>query len=102
MPAHESLKYVDEGKEKIVWSADIRLMHYPDKSKDRSYYLDLLKLSVDESPNEPRGYHYLGREYMFACKWDDSIDMLKKHLALPKAKWKAQRSASMRFIAHFI
>lgn len=31
--------------------------------------------------------------------YDKSIEALRKHLALPNAKWKDERSASMRYIA---
>jgi tetratricopeptide (TPR) repeat protein len=36
---------------------------------------------------------------MFWRRWDDCIATLKRHLALPSATWKAERAASMRFIA---
>lgn len=36
---------------------------------------------------------------MFYKKWDECITTLKKHLELPLATWKDERSASMRYIA---
>lgn len=36
---------------------------------------------------------------MYYGKWNESIDTLIKHLALPSATWKDERCASMRFIA---
>ena len=73
--------------------------HYPDSSKSRGSYLPLLELSVKECPNDDRNMHYLGREYMFYGKWNESIDTLIKHLSLNSATWKDERAASMRFIA---
>ena len=35
---------------------------------------------------------------MYYKMWDKSIETLKKHLTLPKAIWKDERAASMRFI----
>ena len=43
--------------------------------------------------------HYLGREYMYHSKWNECIDTLIKHLSLPKALWKDERCASMRYIS---
>lgn len=97
-PVHEILKY-NKDKEVIITTDDITVNHYPDKSKDRSSYLPLLELSVKEDPNDDRNMHYLGREYMYYGKWNECIDTLIKHLNLPTALWKDERSASMRFIA---
>ena len=53
-----------------------------EKSAER-YALSLLELSVKESPEDDRNMHYLGREYMYYGKWNESIDTLIKHLKLP-------------------
>lgn len=97
-PVHEVLKYTGE-KEIYVTTDEITVDHYPDDTKSRSSYLPLLELSVKENPNDDRNVHYLGREYMFHGMWNESIDMLIKHLSLPNATWKDERCASMRFIA---
>lgn len=98
-PVHEILEYVGDGVEKRTFIDEITLKHYPDHEKSRSSYLPLLEMSVDESPNDDRNMHYLGREYMYYGMWEKSIDTLIKHLNLPTATWKDERSASMRFIA---
>ena len=36
---------------------------------------------------------------MFHRRWDDCIKALTRHLSLPTALWKDERSASMRYIA---
>lgn len=96
-PVHEVLTY-KEAHENIITTDDIVLNHYPDHTKSRSSYLNLLELSVEECPNDDRNMHYLGREYMFHSKWNEAIDTLIKHLSLKTAKWKDERCASMRFI----
>ncbi len=96
-PVHEILQY--NGTENYVIIDDIILNHYPDISKSRSNYLNLLELSIKENPNDDRNMHYLGREYMYHKKWNKCIDTLIKHLNLPTALWKDERCASMRFIA---
>lgn len=97
-PVHEVLKFQKEF-ENIIMINSITLNHYPDKTKSRSSYLPLLELSIEENPSDDRNMHYLGREYMYYKRWNDCIDTLLKHLALPSAVWKDERAASMRFIA---
>lgn len=98
-PVHEVLTYIGKDKENKKITDDITVNHYPDDQKSRSSYLSLLELSVKEDPEDDRNLHYLGREYMYYGKWNESIDTLIKHLSLPKAVWKDERCASMRFIA---
>lgn len=98
-PVHEVLKYTGNGTERFITTDNITVNHYPDSKKSRSNYLPLLELSVKESPDDDRNMHYLGREYMYYGKWNECIDTLIRHLNLPSATWKDERSASMRFIA---
>ena len=97
-PVHEILKYQDDF-ENIITSDKLIINHYPDVTKSRSSYLPLLELSVKENPENDRNMHYLGREYMYYHRWNESIDTLIKHLNLKNATWKDERCASMRFIA---
>lgn len=97
-PVHEVLTYTGE-KEILTTTDTITVNHYPDCNKSRSSYLPLLELSVEEDPNDDRNMHYLGREYMYYGKWNESIDTLIRHLKLPSATWKDERCASMRFIS---
>lgn len=98
-PVHEVLKYEENTPENIVISDKVILNHFPDKTKSRSSYLGLLELSVKEEPENDRNTHYLGREYMYYGKWEEAIEMLKKHISLKTATWKDERCASMRFIS---
>lgn len=97
-PVHEVLTYL-EGIENVITTDEITLNHYPDSKKSRGSYLPLLELSVEESPEDDRNMHYLGREYMYYGRWNDCIDTLIKHLNLKSAVWRDERAASMRFIA---
>lgn len=97
-PVHEILIY-EGGKENSITTDEITVNHYPDNTKSRGSYLPLLELSVKENPEDDRNMHYLGREYMFYGKWNESIDTLIRHLNLKSATWKDERCASMRFIA---
>ncbi|MCI8445116.1 MAG: glycosyltransferase [Bacilli bacterium] len=97
-PVHEVLEY-SEGAERVITTDEITLNHYPDHSKSRGSYLPLLELSVEESPEDDRNMHYLGREYMYYGRWNECIDTLIRHLNLKTAIWPDERAASMRFIA---
>lgn len=96
-PVHEVLAYSGTSPQTITIE-DIVLNHYPDSKKSRGSYLQLLELSVQESPEDDRNVHYLGREYMYYNRWTDAIKTLKKHLSLKTATWKDERAASYRFI----
>lgn len=98
-PVHEILEFDNHVPDIYTTAVGVELEHHPDNTKSREQYLGLLELSVKENPNDDRNVHYLGREYMFKGRWDDSISTLKHHLALPSAKWIDERSASMRYIA---
>ena len=96
-PVHEVLTPL--GYEEFVNIEEIVLNHYPDNTKSRGSYLELLELSVEEDPLDDRNMHYLGREYMYYQKWEECINTLKKHLELKSATWNLERAASMRYIA---
>ena len=96
-PVHEVLSY--DGVESYVTTDDITVNHYPDDTKSRGGYLPLLELSVLEDPSNDRNMHYLGREYMYYGRWNESIDTLIKHLNLKSSTWRDERCASMRFIS---
>src|SRR5699024_7643609 len=98
-PVHEVLSYIGDKKEKKITTDKITVNHYPDNTKSRNSYLPLLELSVKEDPDDDRNMHYLGREYMYYGENEKAIDTLIKHLQLPRATWKDERCASMRFIA---
>ena len=96
-PVHEILEYTEQ--KVYVQVPGMRLEHHADPAKSRGQYLALLEMSVREDPQDDRNMHYLGREYMFYQRWDECIRTLQAHLRLPRAQWRAERAASMRYIA---
>lgn len=98
-PVHEILEYTGLAPDIYSIESNIKLSHYPDLSKSRGQYLQLLELSAKDFPHYDRNIHYLGREYMFHAKYDAAIETLKYHLNMPEATWKDERCASMRYIA---
>jgi tetratricopeptide (TPR) repeat protein len=80
------------------WLGGVETHHHPDPTKSRSQYLPLLKMSVDEDPHNDRNAFYYGRELFFYGRYEEAATELKRHLALPSAKWEPERAASMRLI----
>ncbi len=99
-PVHEVLTWIDpETPQHKITVEGIQLDHHADDQKSRGQYLELLELSVQESPEDDRNRHYLGREYFFYGQWDHCIAVMQQHLAMPNATWADERCASMRYIA---
>ena len=96
---HEVLMYVGDTPENVVTTDKLFIGHYPDRSKDRSFYLNLLEDAVKDNPNDDRNMHYWGREYMYVGEWNKSIDTLIKHVYLDSSTWDEEKSASIRFIS---
>jgi tetratricopeptide (TPR) repeat protein len=96
-PVHEVL--MPTMPEVMHFLHETLIEHYPDNTKPRSQYLPLLELAIRETPHDDRNAHYLGREYFYQTRYDDAIKELTRHLDLPSAQWKAERAASMRYIA---
>ncbi|MDO5519531.1 MAG: glycosyltransferase [bacterium] len=98
-PCHEVLMYQGKRPFKEVFIKGIVLNHHPDPTKSRGSYLSLLKLGVEEMPEDDRMNYYLGREYMYQGNWKECIKWLKKYLSLKTATWREERGAAMRWIA---
>jgi tetratricopeptide (TPR) repeat protein len=78
---------------------DLEIHHHADPTKPRSQYMPLLAQSVKEDPLDDRNAFYYARELFFYGKVEESIEEFKRHLSLPRAVWKPERAASMRYIA---
>jgi glycosyltransferase involved in cell wall biosynthesis len=96
-PVHEVI--VSYGMEEVQEWTGLQIHHHPDQTKSRGQYFPLLELAVAEDPEDDRNSHYLGREYFFHGMCDKAKTELQRHLSLPRALWKAERAASMRYIA---
>ena len=77
----------------------LEIHHYPDHTKSRSQYFDLLKLSVEEDPRDDRNAFYYARELFFNKMLKEATDEFKRYLDLPTARWGAERAAAYRYIA---
>lgn len=98
-PVHEVLhKDARLGEERQKFIEETLIEHYPDVTKPRSQYLELLALSVKERPHDDRNVHYYARELMFAGSYVEAIEFFKLHINMPEARWNAEKSASHRFM----
>lgn len=95
-PVHEVITPL--GEETQGWIG-LQIEHHPDHSKSRSQYLPLLRLSVEEDPNDDRNAYYFARELYFHGHNEEAVREFYRYLALPTATWNAERSKAMRFLA---
>ncbi|MFT9056589.1 MAG: glycosyl transferase family 2 [Ethanoligenens sp.] len=98
-PVHEYIEWTRPEPERKVFLDGVVLDHHPDPAKSRGSYLTLLETAVREDPQSERMRYYLGREYLYAGRWDACISTLKAYLELPSSTWAEERAAAMRWIA---
>lgn len=96
-PVHEVLVTADGYIETKNWCG-LEIHHYPDPTKPRSQYFDLLKLAVEENPDDARNAHYLAREYFIYGMKEEAEAEFKRHLSLKTATWAPERAESMRYL----
>lgn len=93
-PVHEVI--TPTTSETQGWVDGLCIHHYPDNSKSRSQYFDLLKLAVSEEPDDDRNQFYLGREYFFHGMNDLALEHLG--LAVRLSRWNPERAAAFRMM----
>lgn len=97
-PVHEVLRTYGDTKEVQGW-VDLEIHHHPDNTKSRGQYFPLLKMAVDERPEDDRNAYYYARELFFHGMYEEAAKEFKRHLSLPRAVWPPERAASMRYLA---
>lgn len=76
-PCHEVM--VRDGSKWYLHSEELQLggkvilHHYQDPTKSRSQYLPLLKLRLEENPDDVDSWSYLMRELMYEGAWDELL-----------------------------
>ena len=97
-PCHEyPVPYLIE--EKYAQTDMLLVVHKPDNTKSRGQYLHLLKMSVEEDPNDPRNAFYYARELSFHRQWAAAIKECERYLALPGANWPNERCYAYRVMS---
>lgn len=98
LPCHE-YPVADRIIESWADTDKLLVVHQPDPQKSRGQYLDLLRISVEENPTEPRNAFYYARELSFRSMWREAIVEARRYLELPRATWSNERCYAMRVIA---
>jgi hypothetical protein len=98
-PVHEALVFTGE-KEVERSCDDIVICEIQDHTKTtRKQYLPLMELAHKEDPEDAQICFWLGRDYMWANKNEQGIELLQRYLALPSSKWGEERAEAMRHLA---
>lgn len=97
-PVHEVL--AAQCTEVQTWIDGFEIHHHPDKSKSRAQYFELLKVAVEEEPEDDRNQFYLARDYFSNGEYDHAVEHFNKFLTL--SKWGAERSAAYRYMAQML
>jgi tetratricopeptide (TPR) repeat protein len=95
---HEGL-YPDRIEERFVTLPDIRVDHWPDRTKSRAAYADLLAVAVREEPDDARMAHYYARELYYLGRYDEAVAEFTRYLSMPSSNAEAERAASCLFMA---
>ncbi len=98
-PVHEALFFTGE-KEVTRGCDDIVMCEVQDLTKTtRGQYLPLMELAHREDPDDAQICFWLGREYMWANRHEQGIELLQRYLGLPSSTWKEERSEVLRYLA---
>ncbi len=99
MPVHEALTYRGRDKVKAIHIPEekFEVRHYPDKSKSRGQYIELMRLGVQEHPESYMQNYYLGRELYYYKKYREAIEQLEKTVRLP-GSYPANQAAAYGFL----
>lgn len=86
-PVHEvlwpTIAFAEGEKEKGLTFTEFTLHHYPDLTKPRKYYFDLLKLAVEENPEDCHEHLLLAREYLLNKDLDTALKEYLFTLQMP-------------------
>lgn len=85
-PVHEVLWPVSENRVEypIDLTKSVLLEHFPDKEKPRKFYFDLLKLAVEENPDNPHERMLLAREYLINQDFEKALEEYKATIEMPE------------------
>lgn len=102
MPVHEALTFKLPREPKTDWipREEMHLHHWPDLTKSRGQYLDLMQMGIQENPNDFMQQWYYGRELYYHRRYQDSINQLEYVKTMPFNNFEYQRSASLVFLGH--
>jgi glycosyltransferase involved in cell wall biosynthesis len=95
-PIHEVPTGYYRDKEETSKEYNIESWHLPDGEKSRGNYLPMLEKAAAEDPCA-RNLYYLGREYFYRNKYEESTTTLKKYLEV--SIFPAEKSYAYRILS---
>jgi glycosyltransferase involved in cell wall biosynthesis len=98
-PCHEDIRLDPRVQEVRAWTNKVLVRHFPDPTKSRGQYMDLLEAAVKEDDRDPSHYFYYARELTFYQRWDEGIAALTKYLGMNAASNQNERCYAMRLMA---
>jgi glycosyltransferase involved in cell wall biosynthesis len=98
-PCHEVIYCTGSKENSCITIPEIKIHHYPDHSKSRGSYLNLLKIGAEEVPANSRMKYYYARELFFYGRYVESIEEFNNYLTLPLSTWSEERSVSYLYIS---
>lgn len=81
-PCHEGLYPWMRKTDKIVDAPVFKIYHYPDTTKSRSQYAEMLAYALDEEPWNLRRIFYYAREMLLLHKYETARDWFKKYIEI--------------------
>jgi glycosyltransferase involved in cell wall biosynthesis len=97
-PCHEDLRIDSRVEHVTAWIPDLLVSHYPDDSKSRAQYMDILEVSYKEDDKDPQHVFYYARELTFHRRWEEAKVVLAKYLAMDAASNQNERCFAMRLM----
>ncbi len=97
-PCHEGIRIDPRVKEVCAHSEKLLVSHYPDASKSRGQYMDILEVAVKEDDRDPVHFFYYARELTFYHRWHEAIAALQKYLSMNAAIHQNERCYAMRLL----
>jgi glycosyltransferase involved in cell wall biosynthesis len=95
-PIHEVPQWYKEEEEVKGYIEGFEIHHRQDKTKSRAQYLQMLEQAAKENPDS-RNLYYLGREYYYYKRFEESAKTLKEYLKL--SIFPEERSAACRTLS---
>ena len=80
-PCHEGL-YPWMRQDVIVDVPELKIFHYPDETKSRSQYLEILAWALDEEPWNLRRIFYYARELLMMQEFEKAAGWFRKYIEI--------------------
>ena len=97
-PCHEDLRLDPRVTEVCAWSKKVLVRHFPDNTKSRGQYMDILEAAFKEDARDPTHVFYYARELTFKARYPEAITALSKYLDMNATSNQNERSYAMRLM----